>query len=230
MARGHCGTCRGTSWSGPRCKDRVRSPPGGVTWGRPGRVLGSFSRFWWTVFPASHPLSLSGVASGVKPQVAPQILRQGSCDHPTFSKGDHKTQRKGGPNSKNWDLRNSDCTRRRRDRSAHSLSSHSFFFRFLCACLDAARIAEPLGRFGSVVASRVPSLCRVPSRSNVPCCAPPRARRAPTVHVCSPHACKVVPLIREVCECIVRDDSKCMRQIANAIDAVSVSDRPIRLA
>ena len=96
MARGHCGTCRGTSWSGPRCKDRVRSPPGGVTWGRPGRVLGSFSRFWWTVFPASHPLLLSGVASGVEPQIAPQILRQGSCDHPTFSKGDHKPKERGG--------------------------------------------------------------------------------------------------------------------------------------
>ena len=33
-----------------------------------------------------------------------------------------------------------------------------------------------------------------------------------------------------ICESIIRDDSKCMRQIANAIDAVSVSDRPIRLA
>ena len=87
------------------------------------------------------------------------------------------------------------------------------------------RVARPPG---SVVASSVPSLCRVPSRSNVPCCAPPRARRAPTVHVCSPHACKVVPLIRVVCECIVRDNSKCLRQRENAIDALSVSDRPIR--
>ena len=150
MARGHCGTCRGTSWSGPRCKDRVRSPPGGVTWGRPGRVLGSFSRFWWTVFPASHPLLLSGVASGVKPQIAPQILRQGSCDHPTFSKGDHKTQRKGGPNSKNWDLRNSDCTRRRRDRSAHSLSSHSFFFAFFAR---ASMLPALLSRSAALAAS-----------------------------------------------------------------------------
>ena len=71
------------------------------------------------------------------------------------------------------------------------------FSRLLCVgCRDSWR--TPLGRLlfsvvpsghtrvtqppGSVVASRVPSICRVPSLSNVPHCAPRRAQRAPSMH------------------------------------------------
>ena len=181
MARGHCGTCRGTSWSDPHCKDRVRSPPRGVTWGRPWLVPGSFSRSWWTVFPGSHLYILFGARSGVEtPVLTPDSLIR-------FLYAPHIRL-----------IRQTVIQKRRmhcicpitchveRMHRMHNLCEGANdrlslvrirLFRFFCACLDAARIAEPLGRFEQTT-RRTHCCSPIAAREHVIradlCCAPPR--------------------------------------------------------